>query len=402
MMSHKRLVISSNYYKQIFSLLNSIDGHSRLIGGCVRDAIIDKPNFDIDIATTLLPEQVVSILSTQSNITVVPIGIAFGTVSAFIGDERFEITTLRKDINCDGRHAQVEFCVDFEQDALRRDFTINALSYCPLTETIYDYFNGIQDLLNKKVIFIGEPQQRIKEDYLRILRFFRFSCNYAKQIDRNGLNACIEFKEKLSNLSKERVKSEMDRIISYNNAPHILRQMYDHGILQYIFPWQLDYGTLAKANQFAHNVNITLTNNIKYSILFHNQYSLTDEHLLSLKFSKQDSRKILGLIAQIKESQHAAPYYILKRLWIEYDDYLGCITAISSIWRTYDHIAKEFIAKYASTKKPIFPVTGNDLLNAGITGEEVGRSLRILKSAWIENDFIMTKQQLLSSITTSN
>ncbi|HJD59851.1 MAG TPA: CCA tRNA nucleotidyltransferase, partial [Rickettsia endosymbiont of Omalisus fontisbellaquei] len=169
---HKTLKIPSKEYKKILSLLNE-KGQARLIGGCVRDALLGKNSYDIDIATDLIPSEVTNILS-KATIKVIPTGLKFGTITAILNNEKFEITTLRKDIECNGRHAKVVFTNDFAEDAARRDFTINALSYCPFKNEIYDYFDGFKDLQQEKVVFIGEALDRIKEDYLRILRFFRF------------------------------------------------------------------------------------------------------------------------------------------------------------------------------------------------------------------------------------
>ncbi|MGL4226080.1 MAG: hypothetical protein ACRCRR_00370, partial [Rickettsia sp.] len=186
---HKTLKIPSKEYKKIFSLLNE-KGQARLIGGCVRDALLDKNSYDIDIATTLVPSEVINILSealvnsatfcdrreerslytnrrddeqrstklgsVYYKIKTIPTGLKFGTITAILNNEKFEITTLRKDIECNGRHAKVVFTNDFAEDAARRDFTINALSYCPFKNEIYDYFEGFKDLQEEKVVFIGE------------------------------------------------------------------------------------------------------------------------------------------------------------------------------------------------------------------------------------------------------
>ena len=232
----QKLSICSRHYKKILKFLRVRGATSRLIGGCVRDAILGKDHYDIDIATTLLPEQVINILQ-EANIKVVPTGIKFGTVSALFQEEKFEITTLRKDLGSDGRRPQaVFFSESFEEDAARRDFTINALSYCPFEHKIYDYFTGIEDLKNLKVKFIGDPEDRIKEDFLRILRFFRFSCYYAQHLDQRGLEASIKLKDHLKTLSKERIKQEMDKLIASDNSMKILQQMADNGVLQVIFP----------------------------------------------------------------------------------------------------------------------------------------------------------------------
>ena len=161
---------------KIFSLLNEKEDTARFVGGCVRDSIIGLKTNDIDIATKLKPEDVVKILGSES-IKVVPTGIDHGTVSVFSKDFNFEITTLRSDISTDGRHAEVIFSDSWEEDSLRRDFTINSI-YLKQNGEIYDPHNGIQHLKDRKIIFIGNPDERINEDYLRILRFFRFNAFY--------------------------------------------------------------------------------------------------------------------------------------------------------------------------------------------------------------------------------
>jgi len=251
----QKLVIQSDHYQEILSIIRLSGGVARIIGGSVRDAILNKTNHDIDIATNLLPTEIIYILS-KHNIKVIPTGIKYGTVTALVDSEKFEITTLRKDIECNGRHAEVAFTDDFKQDASRRDFTINSLSYCPFEHKIYDYFNGIEDLYKSKVIFIGQAIERIKEDFLRILRFFRFSCYYAKSIDITGLKACAELKENLKFLSKERIKWEMDKLIISDNSPNILQQMFNNGILQIILPiTQFDTKYLLAAINLAHQFN---------------------------------------------------------------------------------------------------------------------------------------------------
>jgi poly(A) polymerase len=168
---------------------------------------------DIDIATDIVPEKIIDIFS-KSDFKAIPTGIDHGTVTIVVDKKNYEITTLRKDIKTDGRHAEVEFSNDFEEDAARRDFTINSLSYDINTCEIFDYFGGIEDLKNKVVRFIGDPNIRIKEDYLRILRFFRFSCFYSDSIDSDGLRACKSNIDGLKILSKERIKSELEKILS--------------------------------------------------------------------------------------------------------------------------------------------------------------------------------------------
>lgn len=384
MFVNKKLQINSKYSCKILELLNG----SRLIGGCVRDALIGIANSDIDIATKMLPIDVINKL-TENGIKVIPTGIQFGTVTAFLDNEKFEITTLRKDINCFGRYANVQFTSNFEEDAARRDFTINALSYCPIEEKLYDYFNGLQDIEQKRVVFIGNSEERIKEDYLRILRFFRFSSNYAKQIDQSSLAACIKLKKEIKSLTKERIKLEMDKIIITKNAPDILQIMFDNQILQIIFPIK-NYNSSSFQEAISFNIVSYL---FLYSLLFYAATEITVKSLLSLKFSKQESSKIVDIINFLNK-----PLLPLKECWLEKSDYLDYIALAVALNKISNTAAQKFISIYKTRTRPIFPLTGNDLLRIGEKDKEIGRKLKLLKNIWIESDFKISKEELLTLV----
>lgn len=384
MFVNKKLQINSKYFYKILELLNG----SRLIGGCVRDALIGIANSDIDIATKMLPIEVINKL-TENGIKVVPTGIQFGTVTAFLDNEKFEITTLRKDINCFGRYANVQFTNNFEEDAARRDFTINALSYCPIEEKLYDYFNGLQDIEQKRVVFIGNAEERIKEDYLRILRFFRFSGNYAKQIDQPSLAACIKLKKEIKSLTRERIKLEMDKIIITNNAPDILQIMFDNQILQIIFPIK-NYNSSSLQEAISFNIVSYL---FLYSLLFYAATEITVKSLLSLRFSKQESSKIVDIINFLNK-----PLLPLKECWLEKSDYLGYIALAVALNKISNTAAQKFISIYKSRTRPTFPLTGNDLLRIGEKDKEIGRKLKLLKNIWIESNFKISKEELLTLV----
>ena len=189
---------------RLFGALNEAGHTIRFVGGCIRDTIAGHPVSDIDLATDALPERVTEVLS-AAKIQVVPTGINYGTVTALIGEQAHEITTLRKDVTTNGRHAQVEFTDDWYEDAARRDFTFNALS-ADRDGRVYDYFNGLEDLNAGKVRFIGDALERVAEDYLRILRFFRFHAYFAKSgPDPESFSACRSAVTHVKALSGERV-----------------------------------------------------------------------------------------------------------------------------------------------------------------------------------------------------
>jgi poly(A) polymerase len=185
---------------------------TRFVGGCVRDAVLRRPVEDVDLATSHPPETVMSLLA-AAGLRAIPTGIAHGTVTALSGGRRYEITTLRHDVETYGRHARVAFTDDWRADAARRDFTMNAIS-CDPDGTLHDYFDGLADLAAGIVRFVGEPEARIREDVLRILRFFRFHARYGRgQPDPSALAACAQLSVLVPNLSKERVSAELKKIL---------------------------------------------------------------------------------------------------------------------------------------------------------------------------------------------
>ena len=197
--------------RKVFAALKAGNAEARIVGGAVRDAIIGRPVREIDIATTALPEEVMR-LASEARLGAHPTGIDHGTVTVVADGMPFEVTTLRRDIETDGRHAVVTFTTVWQEDAARRDFTINAL-YCREDGTLYDPVGGLDDLRKRRVRFIGDPETRIREDYLRILRFFRFSAAYGNgQLDPAGLAAAVALKHGLSQLSPERIRAEYPEI----------------------------------------------------------------------------------------------------------------------------------------------------------------------------------------------
>ena len=222
---------------EIRSVLSAITGdgkEARFIGGCVRDHILGERVSDLDIATLEPPNRIIELLN-NAGIKAITTGIKYGTVTA-ITSNKIEITTLRRDIKTDGRYAVVEYTQDWEQDAARRDFTINALSV-DLNGNIFDYFTGQQDLMSKVIKFIGLAQNRINEDYLRILRYFRLIATHGLSVgDDADLQACVKNIDKILEISAERLRSELFKILSSNMRNDIVSTMYQEGILQVIIP----------------------------------------------------------------------------------------------------------------------------------------------------------------------
>ena len=221
--------------RAVMAALTADGGEARFVGGCVRDAVVKRPVDDVDVATTSPPETVMDLLD-KAGIKAVPTGIKHGTVSVFIGAKRMEITTLRVDVETDGRHARVAFTDDWTADAARRDFTINTLS-CTMEGDIFDPFNGLEDLAYGRVRFVGRAQDRIEEDVLRLLRFFRFFGTYGlPPIDLDALAACRALAHRLPDLSSERVRDEILKILMTSDPVGLISLMRGERILEPILP----------------------------------------------------------------------------------------------------------------------------------------------------------------------
>ncbi len=221
------------HLQRVLDVLEKDGGGARVVGGAVRNALLGEPISDIDIATPLLPEDVMSRART-AGLGVHPTGIDHGTITLVADGHAFEVTTLRRDVETDGRRAVVAFASEWREDAERRDFTINAM-YAARDGTVFDYFGGLADIAHKHIRFIGSAQQRIREDYLRILRFFRFFAQYGDGApDAEGLTACAELRAGIARLSAERIGAEMMKLLSAPRAGEAVSLMAQTGVLEAI------------------------------------------------------------------------------------------------------------------------------------------------------------------------
>jgi poly(A) polymerase len=382
--------------KQAISLCNLIlksGGEVRFIGGCVRDMLLNKAFSDIDLATNLTPEEVQNILE-HNKIKYYTIGKEFGTITAIANKQSIEITTLRKDTNCDGRYAKVEFTDSWIEDAQRRDFTINALS-ADINGNIYDYFNGLEDLKSKKVRFIGIADDRIQEDYLRILRFFRFSSYFTDKIDEDGLKASIKHSNHLKNISSERIKSELSKIFNSSNWLYIIKAM--DPVLKNIFPYK--ERTIESIEKLTSS-SLMINNNheiIIYAIILYNCPN-SKELIKNYAFTKQEKAIIEKLLkSQIKDWSNS-----LKQYWCEYKNLFKEVAIFNLIIQNIDlnnSLLTSNLEKLFSHPIEMLPITGNDLLDLGIkNGKEIGKTLKLADQIWYDQEFNISKEQLLKKI----
>lgn len=240
--------LTSGSLPKLLAVLDRDGEEARAVGGAIRNALLGVPVLEVDVATTAVPDEVVTRV-TAAGFKAVPTGIEHGTVTVVIDKQPFEVTTLRKDVETYGRHAKVEFGRDWKADAERRDFTINALS-AARDGAVYDYAGGLDDLVHRRVRFIGDPAKRIEEDYLRILRFFRFHAAYGVgHPDAAGLAACIAARDGLDQLSRERVRMELLKLLVAPHATATLAVMAQAGLLLLVLggvPYLADFENVAK------------------------------------------------------------------------------------------------------------------------------------------------------------
>ncbi len=373
---------------KICQILIAAGGEIRFVGGCVRDILLEKNPKDIDLATNFLPEQVQSILE-KNRIKCFDIGKEFGTIGAIINKQQIEITTLRRDFNCDGRHAQVLFTDNWQEDAQRRDFTINALS-ADINGNIYDYFDGVVDLKQKIVRFIGNPEARIKEDYLRILRFFRFSAYFSASIDSLGLSACKKYSKNLKNISGYRKKSEIAKIFFSPHSIEILKIMLREKILQEVI--YCDDNSLiylerlySVANEFSYQIDelfcwVALSNDEMPNLPFSNVEKVFFKKLVSIKVTDWSFANLKQYWRVYK--QHFKPFILLNMA--RFNVKIQC---------------KKELQELFDIPIKALPVTGKDLLELNIApGRNMGQLLNRAEQIWYDHEFKITKQDIIKEL----
>ncbi|MEM9469998.1 MAG: CCA tRNA nucleotidyltransferase [Pseudomonadota bacterium] len=376
-------------FQPLFSLLNAENSQSTilLVGGCVRNLILNEAITDIDMATTYTPAKFMSLLEGQ-NIKVIPTGIDHGTVTALLDNHTIEITTLRKDVQTDGRHADVAFTDQWEEDAARRDFTMNAL-YMDLEGNVFDPTGqGLQDIEDRTIKFIGDAEERIQEDYLRILRFFRFHAYYgAGDIDSAGLEACKKYANKISSLSRERITQEFFKILYPPKVVETLDTMFQANVLTALKGDGYNPETLEKLvslqDQYKDSFDKISAILSRYFILSGARARFHDDLLI---FSKVQAAFIVKLENITQESLFADEKAIKKAMFYHGRDLVlqGYLLLLAQGKIKED---KKLIDLIQTWNIPECPITGETLLAEGYkTGPELGRELELRQEEWLEEN----------------
>jgi len=389
----------------IFSLLNENNEQNnvRFVGGCVRKALNGENIDDIDLATTLKPDQVRIKLSNK-DIKVIDTGLTHGTVTAILNDKKFEITTLREDVSTDGRHAKVAFTSNWENDASRRDFTINSI-YADLEGRTFDPLNGISDLRNGRIRFIGSPEERIQEDYLRILRYFRFFLQYSSlDHDQDVLKYIKKNINGLNKISKERIFIEIRKILNLKNATKLFLEGPSKEIMLNLFP-QFKYSKrLNKLSSLDEDLRNKYDEYLILALLIVDE---TDNyeyfcHKYKLSNSVRDRLKSISKsFENLKNKKYFSEANIRKLIYFSSKEQVKdliffsiCVDDKNKIYQM-----KELL-KYVNTcKVPKFPISGNYLKEHGYeAGKILGKKLKLLEEKWIENNFTIDQKIIDKSL----
>ena len=366
-------------------------GDARFVGGAVRNAMLGAPVADVDIAVPMRPEEVLARLKSHE-IRAIPTGLEHGTVTALVAGKLFEITSLRRDVETDGRHAVIGFTEDWSEDAARRDFTINAM-YAALDGEIFDYATGIEDLIAGRVRFMGDAKTRIAEDNLRILRLFRFHAWYGKgEIDADALRAAAEAKDKLKTLSGERVAKELLRLLEAGNPAPVLRVMAATGVLSEILPGALQLPRLERLAEIDADNFHARDGILRLAALLPDDAGVASQVADGLRLSNAERARLAALLGgetkigsrlAVKEARallyRIGPHRFRDRIMLQWAAAPRGANAIQ--WRMLLTMAENW-------QQPRFQLTGRDVMAAGIPeGPEVGKVLSSLENWWVDGDF---------------
>ena len=369
--------------RAVLAALTADGAEARAVGGAVRNALMRVPVKDVDIATTALPEDVVE-LARRAGLRAVPTGFEHGTVTVVADKVPFEVTTLRQDVETFGRRARVTFTTEWPQDAMRRDFTMNAL-YAGMNGALFDPLHGLADCLAHRVRFIGEPSERIAEDRLRVYRFFRFSASHGnQQFDAAGLAACGAAANQLGGLAAERIGAEMRKMLGLPRVAKTIARMRDLAILDLpstVVERLSGYERRARKPTFQARLALLLV--ASGAGPMQSLWRLSNDDIAVATAILAAARLIVDF--QLNEAAYRYPAALTDAI---------DVAATLADWGDAGRLA--VVEQLRRLDVPQFPVRGNDLLGIGMpAGKALGRELERLERAWIESGFALDRQALL-------
>jgi poly(A) polymerase len=373
--------------RRLLEAFNDGREETRIVGGAVRNALLGRPVLEVDCATTAAPDAIVR-LAEAAGFKSVPTGIDHGTITVIADGEPFEVTTLREDVETDGRHAVVHFGRDFEADARRRDFTINALSL-GLDGRLHDYTDGIPDLAARRVRFIGDARTRIREDFLRILRFFRFHAEYALgDPDPEGLAASGAERLGLAILSRERIRHELVKLLVARRAEETIKVLSEHGFLTWLLDGPAEFGRFSRIAA-GKDDPVAIWRLAALAVMIEEDAQRLRERL---RLSNEEHRKLAdyaALLPILKTWPLPLDATAMRRLVAEHgiETLSRALTAMAGeplpIVREDALLALERF-RAGAEPVPVFPLRGADFVENGIPkGPKVGELLSLARQAWL-------------------
>lgn len=378
-------------------------GSARYVGGCVRNALIGEPVNDIDIATPLEPDAVIAALK-AADLKFAPTGVEHGTVTAIAWGRPFEVTTLRRDVETDGRRAVVAFTTDWAQDAQRRDFRLNAI-YMDAQGYLYDPVGlGVEDALAGRIVFVGDAETRIREDYLRILRFFRFRAWYGRgAIDTEGLAACAVLRQGLAQLPAERVSKELLKLLAAADPREAIELMDDTAVLEVVLPGDLDVRRFANLVGLERELLDERDAALRLAALLPSEGQTVAGHADRLRLSRAQRERLVAAASNDPLTAALSPAAARRLIYREGADTFADRARLAWAGRADPWAEarawRALLSATAAWRPPVFPLTGQDAAMAGIPpGPRMGQALRAAEDWWVQEDFRPSRAELISRL----
>ncbi len=383
--------------KETVEVMQALGDDARFVGGCVRDSLANRPTCDIDIATSLTPAQVKERLA-EHDIICIDTGIKYGTVTAIVGDGKpFEITTLREDVETDGRHAKVKFIDDWEKDASRRDFTINAMS-ANLQGEVFDYFGGMEDLRTGIVRFVGDAKTRVEEDYLRILRYFRFYKSFERgDPNKDALEACRLGAKGILGLTPERIGQEMSKFLKMDDIAGTWKLMLESNVVQNFLPEATNVEKLEKLEKLEKEYENQSDTVRKLAALVVKTDGVKDKLKLS-NYQAEQLEKMFNKHSAIS-IKNTEKIDIRKLVYKEGNDMARSLLLLAAANTDDTSGLKELYNEATVFREPLLPIQGKDVLALGVKeGKDVGVLLHCVEDWWVDEDFKPKRKECLDQL----
>ena len=411
---NKHSWMSNPNTKEIIRVISKGEKETRFVGGCVRDAILKREVHDIDIATTEHPKNIEFFLK-EAGIKTVNIGIKHGTILAFHNYSKYEITTLREDVKTDGRHALVNFTNSWQIDAERRDFTFNALS-ADLEGRVYDYCGGLNDIKEKTIRFVGKATDRIHEDYLRILRYFRFIATLNVEVgDESDFTACITLADNIKKLSKERIRSEFFKIIDSDFSPNVIEKLHNHHILKQIIPNVKDTESFRAIIQIENKVDdtniVAFRSMRRLATLMDFDCPQIKEISKALNLSKTEGHHLAQIASLTKKVTINFKQADLTRILYKYNKNVLIDSILVKCSKQYNTVRNKLVPREKGWLRIIkiigtinegslvFPLSGKDVINLQIpAGPQISKFLKLTEDWWLSQGCNATRDECLKKL----